>query len=234
MRSRRSGPPRSASDGTPVMAHPLDGKVVVLVGATGGLGSALRAGLEARGATVVGLSRSTEPAIDVRDSRCGDVLVEHATSKHGRIDGVIVASGIVAFGDHADTDDVVAEELMLTNALGPLWIAKRTLPALAATEGFFVAISGVVADSPQAGMAAYSASKAALAAGLAAIRREFRRRRVTVIDVRPPHTETGLATRPLTGTAPRLPQGLDPADVADVILRAVEDGRAEVTAADFG
>lgn len=216
------------------MSRSLDGKVVALVGATGGLGSALRAGLEARGATVVGMSRSTDPAIDVRDSGSGDLLVEHVTSTHGRIDGVIVASGIVAFGDLADTDDVVVEELMLTNALGPLWIAKRALPALAATQGFFVVVSGVVAESPQAGMAAYSASKGALAAGLAAIRREFRRRQVAVIDVRPPHTETGLVTRPLAGTAPRLPTGLDPAQVAEVILGAVEDERSEVTAADFG
>lgn len=215
------------------MSRSLDGSVVVLVGATGGLGREIGAALQHRGATVVAASRSTEPAVDVRDSRAGEALIDHALAEHGRIDGVIVASGIVAFGDLADTDDVVVEELMLTNALAPLWLAKRALPALAESKGFFAAISGVVAESPQAGMAAYSASKAALAAGLSAVRREFRRRQVAVIDVRPPHTETGLATRPLAGTAPRLPRGLDPAHVAEVIVRAVEDGRDEVAAADF-
>lgn len=215
------------------MARQLDGAVVVVVGASGGLGSELCAGLESRRATVVGVGRSTDPAIDVRDSTAGDRLIEYVTSRHGRIDGVIVASGIVAFGDHVDTDDVVAEELMLVNALGPLWLAKRALPALAETQGFFAAISGVVAETPQPGMAAYSSSKAALAAGLAAVRREFRRRQVSVIDARPPHTETGLATRPLAGTAPRLPTGLAPAHVADVILRAIADGRDEVASTDF-
>lgn len=215
------------------MSRSLDGCVVVLVGATGGLGTAITAVLSGRGATVVGASRSTEPPIDIRDSRAGDSLLEHAVARHGRVDGVIVASGIVAFGDLADTDDVVAEELMLTNALGPLWLAKRSLPVLAASQGFFAAISGVVAETPQPGMAAYSASKSALAAGLAAIRREFRRRQVAVVDIRPPHTETGLATRPLAGSAPRLPTGLDPAHVAEVVVSAIEAGRDEVAAGDF-
>jgi cyclic-di-GMP-binding biofilm dispersal mediator protein len=217
--------------GTP---RPLDGAVVALVGATGGMGTALRAELERRGATVVGFGRSTIPAVDVRDCGAGDVLVDHVLATQGRLDGVVIASGIVAFGHLADTDDVVVEELMLTNALGPMWLAKRALPALADTGGFVAAISGVVAESPQAGMAAYSASKAALAAGLAAIRREFRRRGVAVIDVRPPHTETGLAGRPLAGTAPELPAGLTPDQVASVIVQAIADGRDEVRAADFG
>lgn len=216
------------------MSRSLDGAVVALVGATGGMGRALRTELERRGATVVGFARTTQPAIDVRDVRAGDVVVEHVLAEHGRLDGVVVASGVVAFGDLADTDDVIAEELMLTNALGPLWLAKRALPALAESHGFVAAITGVVADAPQAGMAAYSASKAALAAGLAAVRREFRRRGVAVLDVRPPHTETGLATRPIAGTAPRLADGLAPERAAAVIVQAIVDGRDEIAADGFG
>lgn len=216
------------------MARGLDGKVVAVVGATGGLGRAIRAELERRGATVVGVGRSGDVVFDIRDTAAGDVLVDAVTQRHGRLDGVVVASGVVAFGDLADTDDVVAEELVLVNALGPLWLARRALPALADTEGFFAAISGVVAESPQAGMAPYSASKAALSAGLAAIRREFRRRRVAVLDVRPPHTETGLAGRPIAGTAPKLPTGLEPAAVAAAIVDAIEADRDELPAAEFG
>lgn len=212
----------------------LEGKVVAVIGATGGLGGALSAVLGTRGATVVGASRHGEIQLDIRDADAGDALVAETTARHGRLDGVIVASGIVAFGDLAATDDVVTEELMLTNALGPLWLARRTLPALSETQGFFVAITGVVAEAPQAGMAPYSASKAALSAGLAAIRREFRRQRVAVIDVRPPHTETGLATRPIAGSAPRLPQGLQPDAVAAAIVDAIEHERDELAAAAFG
>lgn len=216
------------------MARSLDGSVVVVVGGTGGLGREITAALQRRGATVVTASPHDEIRFDIRDGRAGEALVDRVVAEHGRLDGVVVASGIVAFGDLADTDDVVAEELMLTNALGPLWLARRALPALAASSGFFAAISGVVAETPQTGMSAYSASKAALAAGLSAVRREFRRRGVTVVDVRPPHTETGLAARPLAGTAPRMHTGLDPAVVAETIVAAIEADTTEVPSSSFG
>ena len=215
----------------------LKGAVVAVVGATGGLGQPIVAALAERGATVVRCNRSGGPdsdlTIDLRDSRSGDLLVEHVDATHGRLDGVIVAAGIVAFGDLVDTDDVVVEELFLTNAMGPIWLAKRVAPLLAASQGFFVNLSGVVAEAPMPGMAAYSASKAAAAAATEAIRREFRRMKVTVIDVRPPHTETGLATRPLAGEAPKMPQGLEPATVAERVVTAIERGDTAVASTDF-
>jgi len=189
------------------------------------------------GATVVRCNRSGGPGsdltIDLRDSRAGDQLVEYATATHGRLDGVVVAAGIVAFGDLVDTDDVVIEELFLTNAIGPIWLAKHVAPALQQSQGFFVNLSGVVAESPMPGMAAYSASKAAAAAATEAIRREFRRMKVAVIDVRPPHTETGLATRPLAGEAPKMPVGLAPNVVAERIVAAIEQGDTAVASTDF-
>jgi cyclic-di-GMP-binding biofilm dispersal mediator protein len=215
----------------------LNGAVVAVVGATGGLGRELVAALVAHGATVVRCNRSGGPdsdlAIDVRDSRAGDQLVEYVTAAHGRLDGVVVAAGIVAFGDLVDTDDVVIEELFLTNAMGPMWLAKHVGPALRESQGFFVNLSGVVAESPMPGMAAYSASKAAAAAATEAIRREFRRMKVAVIDVRPPHTETGLATRPLAGEAPKMPTGLEPAAVAERVVTAIEQGDTVVASTDF-
>ena len=164
----------------------------------------------------------------------GRALVEFARQRFGRLDGVVLAAGVVAFGDLAEADDVVVEELLLTNAIGPLWLAKRVAPALRESRGFLVNISGMVAATPMPGMAAYSASKAAAAAGFAALRKEWRRAGVLVCDVQPPHTETGLATRPLAGTAPRLPQGLAPRAVAERIIAAIEADEPLVTAADFG
>lgn len=64
-------------------------------------------------------------------------------------------------------------------------------------------ISGVIAETNLPGMAAYGASKAALRSFDQALAREARRRTVRVLDARPPHTETGLADRPIAGTAPR-------------------------------
>jgi len=213
----------------------LTGAIVAVVGATGGLGTPIVAALESRGATVITAGRSGEVDVllDLRDSRSGTDLVAFADGQHGRLDGVVVAAGIVAFGDLAGTDDVVVEELFLTNAMGPLWLAARVEAALTASSGFFVNISGVVAETPMPGMAAYSASKAAAAAAMSAVAKEWRRKKITVTDVRPPHTETGLATRPLAGTAPDMAQGLAPATVADRIVAAIEAGEREVAGSDF-
>jgi cyclic-di-GMP-binding biofilm dispersal mediator protein len=219
------------------MARELNGAVVAVVGATGGMGSALCDALAGRGATVVRANRSggadSDLAIDLRDTAAGDALVAYATERYGRLDGVVVAAGIVAFGDLVDTDDIVIEELFLTNTLGPMWLAKRVLPALRESNGFFVNFSGVVAEAPMPGMAAYSASKAAASAATEAIRREFRRVKVTVIDARPPHTETGLAQRPLAGSAPKMPTGLAPSAVAERVVVAIERGDTVVASADF-
>jgi cyclic-di-GMP-binding biofilm dispersal mediator protein len=65
------------------------------------------------------------------------------------------------------------------------------------------------------------------------VRREFRRSKVHVVDVRPPHTETGLAGHPLAGTAPRMPEGLTPRSVAERIVLAIEQGDSLVTADRF-
>lgn len=82
-------------------------------------------------------------------------------------------------------------------------------------------------------MAAYAASKAALTGADRALAREMRRVGVQAIDARPPHTETGLADRPLAGTAPRLKQGLRPEDVAERLVAAIEAGEAEVPSEQF-
>lgn len=216
------------------MTRSLGDAVVAVVGGGGGLGSAITQVLSSRGATVVDASRSSsDVAIDLRDPAAGDTLVAAVLDRHGRLDGIVNAAGIVAFGDLVATDDIVIEELFLTNVLGPLWLAKRVAPALSEMRGFLVNVTGVVAEAPLPGMAAYAGSKAALAAASVGLRRELRRVGVDVIDVRPPHTETGLATRPLAGTAPRMPVGLAPAAVAERIVAAIESGETDVASTAF-
>jgi cyclic-di-GMP-binding biofilm dispersal mediator protein len=205
-----------------------------VVGASGGLGSAIAVELEQRGAVVIGAGRSgPDLVLDIRDSHAGDAVVRVALGTHGRLDGVVVASGVVAFGDLAATEPVVVEELFLVNALGPLWLAQRVLAPLVEAKGFFAAVTGVVAEQAFPGLVAYGASKAALSNGLAGLHREVCRRGVQVLDIRPPHTETGLATRPLAGTAPRMPQGLDPLQVARRVVAAIEAGDDDLSAASF-
>ncbi len=213
----------------------FDGQVIAVVGGTGGLGRPITEVLRRRSATVVTTSRSLDADVqlDLRDSTAGDALVTHVKSAHHRLDGVVIAAGIVAFGDLVDTDDVTIEELLLTNTMGPLWLAKRVAPMLEESHGFLVNISGIVAETPMPAMAAYSASKAAASAATLALAKEWRRKKVRVIDARPPHTETGLATRPLDGTAPKMPEGLAADVVAERIVDAILNGDRELSGTDF-
>jgi len=229
----------------------LDGAVVAVMGAGGGLGAPLSAALAARGAHVILAGRSQEslqataasstaladaPRVvcDVRDVTAGDVLAATIADGPGRLDGVVLASGVVAFGNLVDHDDVVIEELFLTNVVGPLWMLKRLVPLLAESRGFVANLSAVVAEQPLPGMSVYAATKAALTAADIALVRELRRSGITVCDIRPPHTETGLATRPIGGDAPSLPEGLAPHIVVDRVVTAIEAGEREVPSDAFG
>lgn len=219
---------------------------MVVVGASGVLGSAVAHLLAAQGCLVVAAGphrdRLTAAAIpgavvieiDLRDAAAGDRLVSEVMTRFGRLDGLVNAAGIVGFGALTDTDDVAIEELFLTNVIGPLWLMRRVIPLLGSSKGFVVNISAVVAEQPLPGMASYAATKAALTAADRALARELRPLGIHVCDVRPPHTETGLATRAVSGQAPKLPTGLDPAVVAARIVMAIEQNEREVGSDQFG
>ncbi|MCP3420642.1 SDR family NAD(P)-dependent oxidoreductase [Nocardioides pinisoli] len=222
----------------------IAGARIAVVGATGALGSLLSAELAARGARLLvvgrdadrlaGLEAEARLVADLGDATAGDAVVVAAREQLGGLDGLVNAAGVVAFGALVDTPDEVIEELFLTNVVGPLFLLRRVLPLLEESQGFVVQLSAVVAQQPLPRMAAYSASKAALSAAATALRTELRRSRVEVHDVRPPHTETGLASRPLAGEAPRLPAGKDPAGVARRVVDAIEARELDLGPEAFG
>ena len=215
------------------MARTLTGSHVVVVGATGVLGARIAAHFAAAGARVSAVVRNHErlDGASVSQYALADVT-DHAALKMAfasvaPFDGVVNATGVVAFGSVVDLDDVTLARLFAVNAIAPIVMLRESSPHIT-DGGFFVNLSGVVATQPVAGMAAYSASKAAAWAAMTAAARELRRRRIDVIDARPPHTETGLATRPLAGTAPKMPEGLMPDVVAARIVTAVVAGERDL------
>jgi cyclic-di-GMP-binding biofilm dispersal mediator protein len=225
----------------------LAGKTILIVGATGALGSRLADRIVAAGATVVltGTDRSKLDALPVPGRRFvldlaagAEEAPELAAETSGGLDGVVIAAGVVAFGPAAELDARTVARLFAVNATGPVALIAAALPLLAesADEGrepFVLTISGVVAESPTAGLAAYSASKSALAAFVAAASREARRLGVRLLDARPGHTETGLATRAIAGTSPAFPPGLDPDAVVDRMIAAIVDGEKDLPSTAF-
>lgn len=158
-------------------------------------------------------------------------VVDTATRMLGGLDGLVNAAGVVAFGGLDGMSDSALDELFAVDLIGPLRVIRTALGYM--ESGFVVNITGVVAEQPVAGMAAYSAAKAGLSSATQALGRELRRRNIHVLDARPPHTETGLAGRPIAGTAPNMPEGLDPGFVARTIVDAVERGDRELPATVF-
>jgi cyclic-di-GMP-binding biofilm dispersal mediator protein len=211
----------------------LDGASVLVAGATGGLGSAIAANLAARGATLTLVSRQADRlanldvaghrvALDLRDPSNCQAAVAAAAEHGGGLDVVINAVGVVAFGPVEDLSVDAMEELFLTNTFVPIYLAKAALPVLN-PGGTIVTLSGVIAEQNLPGMAAYGASKAAVRSFDEALAREARRKKIRILDARPPHTETGLADRPIEGSAPKMPTGLSPESVAATIANAVAD-----------
>lgn len=214
---------------------------VLVAGASGALGGQITDALLARGARVVAAGRdaervgavaarcSTEPVLfDAVDTESCQATVTAAVEQLGGLDALVVCVGVAGFGRAVEADDAVVEELFAVNVLGPMALVRAASAAMG-DQGAVAVVSAILADLPTAGMAEYSAAKSALATWLGVLRRE-ERRRLTVLDVRPPHLDTGLETRPLAGEAPKMPSELPAADVVSAVVQAMRDDAREVVA----
>jgi cyclic-di-GMP-binding biofilm dispersal mediator protein len=212
-------------------------KVALVAGGTGGLGRLIAAELSARGCTVVTCSRGPSNdhqhvVADLRSPEATQAVIKAVLAQHGSLDIVVNAMGVVAFGEILSTSVDAVEELFLTNTFGHIFLMQSALPVMA-KGSVLVGISGVIAEQNLPGMAAYGASKAAVRSFNEALSRETRRLGIRVIDARPPHTETGLATRAIAGTAPNFPQGLSPISVAQRIVSAIAAGEVDLPSSAF-
>lgn len=218
-------------------AMELSNKVALVAGGTGGIGRHIVHELGARGATVVTASRRQHDSpnhipADLRSPEECQRVIDSVINQHGALDIVVNAVGVVAFGDVAATTVDTTEELFLTNVFTHIFLCGSALPHMN-KGGVIVGISGVTAESNLPGMAVYGASKAAMRSFNDGFAREARRVGVRVVDARPPHTESGLAQHPIAGTAPRLPQGLEPSAVASRIVDAIVNGETDLSSTSF-
>ena len=228
----------------------LKGKNILVMGASGVLGGLIATELASHGAIVMATSSTLESAervphagnprllLDLNNPESVEVLTEYLVSSEVPIDGIVNATGLVAFGPIGELEAETLVKLFSVNALGPIQLFSGLMPLLkvSAAKGndpFIMTISGVVAESPMAGLAAYSASKTALYGFSQAAQRELRREGIRIIDAWPGHTETGLASRAISGTAPNFPQGFEPITVAQRLVKAIIEDEKDLPSSSF-
>ena len=223
----------------------LANKRFLVVGASGALGGEIVKLLTEKGAIVLGTASSNESAakipgkveirllLDFTNPESIKTLTDYLVAAT-EIDGIINAAGVVAFGESKDLQPETISRLMAINASGPMQLFSALTQKLAEKdESVVVNLTGVVAETPLPGIAAYSASKFAIEGFLRAAAREWRRVGIRTVSARPGHTETGLADRAIAGEAPKFPQGMTAEHVAQRIVTAIEADEKELPASAF-
>jgi NAD(P)-dependent dehydrogenase (short-subunit alcohol dehydrogenase family) len=152
----------------------MEGKVVVITGAKGGLGTSVTEAFLAAGATVVGISRSikqtdfahknfTAVQADFSSGAAVSQAANEIAARFGRVDAVVHVLGGFAGGTVAGTDDETWERMLDLNLNSGFFTARAFIPHLRkAGSGRLIVVGSKTADAPHAGLAAYITSKAAL------------------------------------------------------------------------
>lgn len=223
----------------------ISGKRFLVIGGSGVLGGELVRQLHGHGAVAMATASSNDSAakipavaevrllLDFTSPESITTLTDYLSAAT-ELDGVINAAGVVAFGGTETLDAELVEKLFRINALGPIQLLSSLAPVLAKQqESVVVNLTGVVAEAPLPNLAAYSASKTAIAGFLAGAAREWRRAGTRVISANPGHTETGLAGRAIAGVAPNFPQGMTAEHVASRIIDAIVNDEKELASSAF-
>ncbi len=224
--------------------------VVLVTGASSGIGRACADLLARSGFTVYGASRSapadppagwTWQGLDVRDEAAVGDAAARIVAEAGRLDAVINNAGFGIAGAVEDTTGDEALELFQTNLFGVLRVCRAVLPHFRARgAGTIVNVSSIGGRIGLPFQGLYSASKFALEGMTEALRMEVKPLGIRVVLVEPGDTRTGFtAHRRLAAAAreseayrerfaralERIEQdemgGGDPAAVARLILRVL-------------
>lgn len=223
----------------------INGKTFLVCGASGVLGAEIVRLLRERGARILATASSNESAAKIPSGVEVRLLLDYTKPESiqtltdylvasSELDGIVNASGVVAFGEAAELNPETISKLFAINASGPIQLFGALSKLLSQKqESVIVNLTGVVAETPLPGIAAYSASKFAIEGFLQAAAREWRRSGIRVISARPGHTETGLADRAIAGVAPKFPQGKTATAVAQRVVDAIAGNEKELPSTAF-
>ena len=212
-------------------------KVVLITGASSGIGRALalewgrrgaRLGLTARrGEELLRLSEEIERAggealalpADVRDPVALNAVAERVRERWDRIDVLVANAGMSSTAAATKLNAGEVGDLISINVIGVVNSVAAVLPAmLERGSGHLVAISSLASYRGMPKSGAYSASKAAVSTLFESLRVDLRKSNIAVTTIHP-----GFIRTPMTaGRKKKLPFLLEPEDAACRIIRAVE------------
>lgn len=229
----------------------LNGKVVLISGAAGGLGTALCLRYAAAGSLIAAMDldavrlNTLVLALEQAGARAlalpGDVTnpancqatVATTIAHFGTLDGLINNAGISHRSLLRDTQPEVIRSVMEVNFFGALNLTHTALPHITAQRGFIASISSVAGFSPLVGRTGYAASKHALHGFFDSLRSEVEDAGVSVTLVCPSFIRTGIGAAALDGAGgsvagrARLTSGGESTaeDIAERIFVAVAEQR---------
>ena len=153
----------------------MRGKIVLVTGANGGLGSYVTQAFLDAGATVIGTSRKIQQSdfsspnftampAELSTREGAKTLVDQVVARFGKLDVLAHTVGGFAGGQSIDdTDDATFQRMLDLNLNSVFHVLRATIPVLRKTNGGrIIAIGSRAALEPGAGVGAYSASKAAM------------------------------------------------------------------------
>jgi 2-C-methyl-D-erythritol 4-phosphate cytidylyltransferase len=173
------------------LAGVLEGKTLVILGGSYGIGAEIAQMARAAGANVVAHGRSTT-GLHVQDSQAISDALDEVAREHGGIDAVILTAGVLRVGPlHETTTEQVAETIGV-NYLAAIHVAQAAYPYLEKSGGHLLFFTSSSYTRGRENYALYSSSKAAVVNLTQALSEEWAGVDVKVNVVNPERTETPM------------------------------------------
>jgi short-subunit dehydrogenase len=218
----------------------IGNKVVVITGASEGIGAACASAFRRRGALLsltarsqqrleqVGGSEALITPGDLRDERTRAALIDRTLTRYGRIDILINNAGVGLYQPAHSADQAAVRAMFELNIFAPLDLIQRAVPHMKRSGGgAIVNVGSIGGKVTLPWFTLYSATKYALGSITDGLRMELRREGIHAMTVCPGYVKTGFQRHVLSGRPPDLSGlgrkwAISPEQCAEDIARGLE------------